>query len=149
MLHAYIPVVNYNHMVLLQMSVLQIFVSFFKQDNLPYPPLHKLHYMLPLVWQSHRDKNGVEDKKTSPTQHVSICFETCIAVTRNIEWEVTLACSALQAPSTVRINPETQPTLQRILAGAAKEENKYPQINSVLERSHVPFDQLRHSKAHF
>lgn len=38
--------------------------------------------------------------------HVTVCFETCTVVTRNIQWEVTLACSALQAPYTDRINPK-------------------------------------------
>lgn len=56
---------------------------------------------------------------------MSVCFETCIAVTRNVEWEVTFACSTLQAPSMVRINPKAQLTLQRLLATAATEENKY------------------------
>lgn len=40
-------------------------------------------------------------------------------VTGNIQWEVTLARSALWAPYMVRINPENTATLQRLLAGAA------------------------------
>lgn len=62
--------------------------------------------------------------KTFQTRHVTVCFETCIVVTGNIQWEVTLACSALQAPYMVRINPKNTATLQRLLAGAATETNK-------------------------
>lgn len=63
--------------------------------------------------------------KASQTRHIVVCFETCIIVTGNIQWEVTLAWSTLRAPYMVRINPKTQSALQRLLAGAATEANKY------------------------
>ena len=46
--------------------------------------------------------------KTSQKWHGTVCFETCIVVTRNIQWEVTLAWSTLRASCMVRINPKTQ-----------------------------------------
>lgn len=74
--------------------------------------------------------------KTSRTRRVTVCFETCIVVTGNIQWEVTLACSALRAPYAVRSNPKTQP-LYRDYWQARKQID---QRDSALETSHVSFD---------
>lgn len=57
-------------------------------------------------------------------ENIPVCFETCMEVTGNIQWEVTLARSALSAPYMVHINPKNTATLQRLLAGAATEANK-------------------------
>lgn len=62
-----------------------------------------------IIWSKSPSLKGDGVMKTSQIRHVTVCFETCIVVTRNIQWEVTLACSALRAPYTVRINPKTQP----------------------------------------
>lgn len=41
------------------------------------------------------------------------CFETCMVVAGNVQWEVTLACSALRAPYAARINPKNTSPLSR------------------------------------
>lgn len=74
--------------------------------------------------------------KTSSTRHVTVCFETCIAVSQSIRWEVTLARSALRAPRTGPHQFKTQPTLLRPLAGG----KQMHQRDSVLESGHVSFD---------
>lgn len=72
--------------------------------------------------------------KTSQIRHVTVCFETCIVVTRNIQWEVTLACSALRASYTVRINPKKHSRSPEI-TGRSKQID---QRDSVLETSRSP-----------
>lgn len=82
--------------------------------------------------------------KTSQKWHVTVCFETCIVVTRNIQWEVTLACSALQAPYTVRINP-----LDPEITGRSGNRGKQiDQRDSVLETTHVSFDHYYCAEVH-
>lgn len=63
--------------------------------------------------------------KTCQTLHVTVfVFEACILVTRNIQWEVTLAYSALRAPLHGLHHQKHSPALQRLLAGAATQANK-------------------------
>ena len=71
---------------------------------------------------------------------MTICFETCIVLTGNIQWEVTHACSALRAPYVVHINPKTHNHSPEITGRSCNRGKQIDQRDSVLETSHVPFD---------
>lgn len=94
-------------------------------------------HMFPSVCQSHKVKKRVRDMKTSSTRHVTMCFETCIAVRQKHPMGSDTCLQRSPGSAHGLHQSKTQPTLPRLLAGG----KQIHQRDSVLESSQVSFDQ--------